>query len=228
MSDTDPLMETAATFLLWGAGGHGKVVADLVRACGHRVAGFIDSDRAKLGLQVETGGARVSLSQDEFLERLQDNGRYPDGIDAVAMAIGHNRKRLHGLQLLAEYSVPPLVHPSAVVSPSANVARGSVVFPTAVLNADARIGEAVIINTGAIIEHDCAIGHGAHISPGAILAGRVTVGERSWIGAGATVIQGITIGADVVVGAGAVVIEDVPDGSCVVGIPARPLRRRDA
>ncbi len=220
------MTETEGAFLVWGAGGHGKVVADLVRACGHRVAGFIDSDPAKLGQQVETGGSRVSFSQDEFLERLRVNGRFPEGVAAVAMALGDNRKRQCGLQLLGGYSVPPLVHPSAVVSPSADVARGSVVFPRAVLNADARIGEAVIINSGAIIEHDCVIAGGAHVSPGAILAGRVAVGERSWIGAGATVIQGITIGADVIVGAGAVVIEDVPDGSCVVGVPARPVRRR--
>lgn len=212
-----------SAFLIWGAGGHGKVVADLVRACGHHLAGFVDADAAKLGCEVEPGGGRVVLQEEEFLGRVRECGCYPEGIDAVALAIGDNGVRQRCLVPLEKCTVPSLVHPSAVVSSSAALGRGTVVFPSAVINADAHIGAAVIINSAAVVEHDCAVADGAHLSPGAMLAGGARVGERSWVGAGATVIQGIVIGADVTAGAGAVVIRDVPDGTTVAGVPARPI-----
>ncbi|MBX6332487.1 MAG: acetyltransferase, partial [Gemmatimonadaceae bacterium] len=34
--------------LVWGAGGHGKVVADLIRLTGHHLVGFADRDEGKL------------------------------------------------------------------------------------------------------------------------------------------------------------------------------------
>ncbi|HET8655868.1 MAG TPA: acetyltransferase [Longimicrobiaceae bacterium] len=213
-------------FLVWGAGGHGRVVADVVRALGGRVAGYVDADAARLGQVVDAGGGRVVSTQDGLLRTIRAGGGYPEGIDAVALAIGSNAARHDCLQQLRGLSAPPLVHLSAVVSPSAAIGPATVVLPRVVINAGAQVGAAVILNTGAIVEHDCVIGDAAHVSPGAVLAGGVRVGERSWVGAGAVVIQGVTIGDDVVVGAGAVVIRDVPDGQTVVGNPARPIRRR--
>jgi sugar O-acyltransferase (sialic acid O-acetyltransferase NeuD family) len=217
-------------FLIWGGGGHGKVVADLVRSLDHELIGYVDADAAKLGCEVEPGGARVVMLQDELLRCAAGEGPLPEGVTAVALAIGSNTTRLHCLAQLTGLSAPALVHPTAVVSPSAVLGAGTVVFPGAVINADARIGAAVIVNSAAVVEHDCVVGDGAHLSPRATLAGGVRVGERSWVGAGATVIQGISIGADVTVGAGAVVIRDVPDGQTVVGVPARSIGRgrRDA
>ena len=212
-------------FLIWGAGGHGQVVADLVRACGHELVGFVDADAAKRDRVVEPGGARVVLHEQELMSSVRSGEGYPDGVDAVALAIGDNGMRLSCLRVLGSLCAPALVHPSAVVSPSASIGRGGVVFPAAVVNPGARLGEAVIVNSGAVVEHDCDLAQGVHISPNATLAGRVRVGARTWVGAGATVIQNITIGADAVVGAGAVVIRDVPDAITVAGVPAAPVRR---
>lgn len=208
------------SFLIWGAGGHGKVVADLLRALGHRVVGFVDSDPGKLNRRVDSGGAAVVMLQGTFLERLAAERELPEGIDAVAVAMGDNQRRLECLARLDGRSAPALVHPTAVVSPSASLGAGTVVFAGAVINADARIGAAVIVNTAAVVEHDCLVADGAHVSPGATLAGAVRVGERSWIGAGATIIQEIEVGSDAVVGAGAVVIRDVAMDTVVAGVPA--------
>lgn len=211
------------SLLVWGGGGHGKVVADLIRALGHRVAGFIDADPRKLGAVVEPGGAAVVVSQDEFMRLAVDGHELPFAGGAVALAVGANRPRLRGLPLLGGRVAPALIHPAATVSPSARVGRGSVVLAGAVLNADAGVGDATIVNTGAIVEHDCVIGDGVHLSPRATLCGGVQVGEGSWICAGATVIPGVRVGRWAVVGAGALVLRDVPDGVTVMGVPAKPV-----
>lgn len=207
--------------LIWGGGGHGKVVADLVRALGGEVAGFIDRDPAKVGQAVEPGGARVVLAEDVFLEQRVHDASAP--VRSVALAIGDNAARLAAFARVQGVDCPALAHPTAACSPSATFGAGTVVFAQAVVNAAAVVGRAVIVNSGAVIEHDCVLEDGAHVSPGAVLSGGVRVGTRSWIGAGATVIQGVAIGADAIIGAGAVVIRDVPDGVTVVGNPARVL-----
>jgi sugar O-acyltransferase (sialic acid O-acetyltransferase NeuD family) len=213
----------AERLLVWGAGGHGKVVADLVRALGHEVVGFVDADPDKLDRVAEPGGARVVLAEEELRRLLGDGAELPDGATAVVPAMGTNRTRLAALDVLGHRVAPGLVHPAATVSPSAELGPGTVVFAGAVVNAGARIGRGVIVNTGAVVEHDCQVGDAAHISPGAVLAGGVTIGPRGWVGAGAVVIEGRRIGSDVTVGAGAVVLRDVPDGQTVVGVPARAI-----
>lgn len=207
--------------VILGAGGHGKVVADVARAASWAVVGFADTDSSKLGQLVESGGGSVLLVDVELFENLELAGKL---FDAVAVAIGHNVARLRALgRLHNRVALPVLVHPRAVVSPSAELGEGTVVMPNAVVNAAARLGVGVIVNTAAVVEHDSVVGDGVHLSPNCTLAGRVNVGRLSWIGAGATVIQGIRIGQGSTVGAGAVVIHDVPDGVTVVGSPARIL-----
>jgi sugar O-acyltransferase (sialic acid O-acetyltransferase NeuD family) len=213
----------AERFLVWGAGGHGRVVADVVRAAGGRVAGFTDRDPALVGRPAVPGAPPVLLSDEELLRELAEDG--PRAWDALALGIGDNRARLDAFRQAPAGLWPALAHPSAVLSPSATVGAGTVVMPLAVLNANARTGSAVIVNTGAVVEHDCRVGDGAHLSPRCVLAGGARVGEGAWVGAGATVLPGISVGAWAVVGAGAVVVRDVPEGTVVAGVPARALRR---
>jgi len=208
-------------FLVWGAGGHGKVVGELVRSCDHELVGFVDRDPDKLGEVVEPGGARVVMGEEPFQEPL---GPLPGGPFGVVPAIGRNAARLATLALLGTRLSPALVHPAATVSRTADVGEGSVVLAGAVVNAASRVGRGAIINTAAVVEHDCELTDGVHISPGAVVSGGVRIGCRAWIGAGSVVIEGIRVGRDAIVGAGAVVVRDVPDRATVVGNPARRIR----
>lgn len=212
-------------FLILGGGGHGKVVADVIRAAGHRVAGYVDSTAEKLGTVVEPGGGRVWLLQDELWRLLESGEKLPAGANAVVVAVGNNRVRLELIERLGEALCPVVAHPSAVVSPSARLGAGTVVFPASVINADAQVGRGVIVNTGAIVEHDCQADDGAHLSPQAVLCGAASLGARSWLGAGGVVIHGVSVGRDTIVGAGAVVVRDLGDDLTVVGNPARIIRR---
>jgi len=200
--------------LIFGAGGHGKVVAETAEAMGgFEPIQFLDCEYAQLN-----GNLRWPVS-DPQSDAIDEQTR-------AVVAIGNAPRRMELLEELkaAGGLLPVLVHPSAWISPSAVIAEGTVVFAGAVIQADARLGRGVIINTLAGVDHDCVLGDGVHISPGAHLAGNVTVGEGSWLGIGCAVKQGVRIGRNVTVGAGAVVLKDVDDGLTVAGCPACPIK----
>lgn len=205
--------------MVFGAGGHAKVVSDIIRSCGHEVAGFVDIDESMIGQQVEPGGARVLYTEDEFLETLDEEHDF----EAVAIAIGDNTRRLRCFfELTGSVGLPAFIHPSAVISPYAEIGEGTVVMANAVVNSDATVGRVAVLNSACVVEHDCVVGDGALVSPNATLAGGVSIGERALIGSGASLIPGVTVGADTTVGAGAAVVSDVAEGATVVGVPARP------
>ncbi len=207
----------ARALLVLGAGGHGKVVADVGLSMGLRLIGFVDDDPARDGSEI--WGLKV-LGWDRLVAERE---RFGDVL--VALGIGSNeaRERAHKRLRLAGFEVATLIHPSAVVARSARLGEGTVVVANATVNPDAVVGQGVIVNTGAVVEHDCRVDDYAHLSPKAALGGAVTVGRRSHLGLGAVALPGVRIGADVRAGAGAAIHRDVPDGRTVVGVPARPI-----
>jgi sugar O-acyltransferase (sialic acid O-acetyltransferase NeuD family) len=204
---------------VYGASGHGKVVADILLACkDSRLAGFVD-DRAELrstrvlGLPVLGNGFRLQ----------EEAGRMRV---AVALGIGDNytRQRVAEKCLAWGMELVTLVHPSAKVSASARLGPGTVVMAQAVINPDAAIASGVIVNTAAVVEHDVSIGEYAHVSPNAAMGGASKLGKFSQLGMGAVVIQCVSVGSHTIVGAGAVVVRDLPDKVVAFGIPAQVHR----
>jgi sugar O-acyltransferase (sialic acid O-acetyltransferase NeuD family) len=202
-----------------GAGGHGKVVADVARCAGVEVVAFVDDAPAKAGTSI--WGIPV-VAWDRFLADESSRGA------AIALAFGDNRARQRSVERVraAGRDVATLVHPTAAVARTARLGAGTVVMAGAAVNPDALVGEGCIVNTGAVVEHDCVIGNFAHLSPNAALGGGVKVGARTHLGLGAVTLPLVQIGADVRVGAGAVVHRDVADGLTIVGVPAEPLKEK--
>lgn len=188
---------------IYGASGHGKVIADIACHCGYTFAGWIDDK-----------------SDSDALEWEEFRSLHPTG--AIAIGIGDNNARERIMRKIAEagYQLPPLIHPGAVISASATIGEGSVIMPLAVVNADALIGRGCIINSGAVVEHDCILEDYVHISPNAALAGGVHIKHHTHIGIGAAVIQKITVGSGCIIAAGSAVIRDIPDDSMAAGVPA--------
>jgi len=194
---------------IFGASGHGKVIASISENSGFFIEGFIDDDSTK-----------KEVFKKPVIHAKNFNPKYDT---ELVIGVGNNWTRKKISELYATNYVK-IIHRSAIVCDSVTIKEGTVVFPQAVINSDASIGKHCIINTGAIVEHDCFIGNYVHISPNAALAGGVKVGEGSHIGIGANVIQNIKIGNWATVGAGATIIEDIPDGAVVVGVPGKIIK----
>lgn len=203
--------------VVYGAGGHGKVVAEILTAAGHEVHGFIDDDVRLAGSLV------VGVPVFRVIDWLDSHAGAP-----VALGIGDNHARERAADLAREHGCKLVIaiHPAAVIARSAKIGDGAVVMPAAVLNPDCEIGEGAIVNSGAIVEHDVRVGRYAHLSPNSALGGGAQIGDYSHIGMGATVLPLRRIGNNCVLGAGAVVIDDIADNLIAYGVPAKIRQSR--
>lgn len=193
---------------IFGAGGHGKVIAEIAESRSLKIEGFIDTNNN----DVEILGYEIFKN-------------CPRDTCEMIIAIGNNeiRKRIAFENPKSQY--PILIHINSNVSKRAKLDFGSVIMAGTTINTSASIGKHCIVNTNASIDHDCIIEDFVHLSPNVALAGNVFVGEGTHIGIGACVIQGVKIGKWCIVGAGSVIIRDIPDGSTVVGNPGRIIKK---
>lgn len=198
--------------ILAGAGGHAKVIFDILQTLKVTDVAFFD-DRVKTFKGLEYLGTMVDLfhQKQSFFDNVQ-----------LIIAIGNNQVRKEIAEKLSHFKVHymTVISPSAIISSSSVIDEGSVVMPNAVLNTDCTIGKHCIINTSSIIEHDNCIQDYVHISPGVSLAGGVRISEGSHVGIGACCIQGITIGKWTTIGAGAAVVTDISERTLALGVPA--------
>lgn len=201
--------------MIIGAGGHGKVVADIARLNGYKEILFLDDDISR-----KTNGRY------QVVGTSNDIDRYKEEYDFF-VAVGGNDMRERITVKLSEMNIeqPILIHPSATVDETVKIGEGTVIMANAVINADSKIGRGCIINTSATVDHDCIIDDYVHISPGAHIAGGVQIGRKTWIGAGSTVINNVSICEQCIVGAGSVVIKDIAECGTYVGSPARKVIR---
>jgi len=208
-----------APIIGYGAGGHARSLLEAIRSAGaFEAVALIDDDPERAGTDV-LGVPVVHDALPGFRER---------GVEHAFVGVGGvadraTRTRVFERLLEAGFSLPPVVHATAAVSPWAELGRGAQVLALAVVNAGAVLRDGAIVNTGAIVEHDCVVGAAAHVAPRATLGGDVTVGDGAHVGMGAVVVEGVSLGAGAFVAAGAVVTRDVDEGARVAGVPARPL-----
>ncbi len=182
--------------IVFGAGGHAKVVIDCLEASGQPIESIIDNDVSKISVL----GYPVTHAYDPDVH---SNSK-------LVIAIGNNKTRKEIAHTI-RHQAGAVIHPHATVSSHSSVGTGTVIFNRAVVQTSAAIGRHVIINSSAVVEHDCIVGSFAHIAPNATLCGEVSVGEGTLIGAGAVVLPGVSIGKWATIGAGCTVKRDVPD-----------------
>ncbi len=207
--------------IILGAGGHGRVVLDILQqAREHVVKAFLDSNQQLWGRRVD--GVPVLGGPDLLADLAAQD------IEGAVVAIGDNgiRRQFADTVDAAGLELVNAIHPSANLARTVTVGCNVVIAAGALVCAHCQVGDSVILNTGCIIDHESMIGTAAHVCPGVKIAGHVTVESGAFLGIGSTVIQNIRIGYDAVIGAGSVVIEDIEPMTTVVGVPARMIKNK--
>lgn len=201
--------------IIIGAGGHGKVVADIADQMNvWEKISFLDE---KIDLE--------NINKFDVLGKTADILNYKDTAD-VFIAIGDNltREKISKKLIKDNFSLATLIHPKAIVDRNTKIGLGSVIMAGVVINSSTKIGKGCIINTSSSLDHDNLIEDYVHISPGAHLAGSVHIGQRSWLGISSAVINNIQITKDCVIAAGSVVIKNIKVSGTYVGVPAKKIK----
>lgn len=199
-----------SSLVIIGAGGHGRVCAEIAELNGYKSIIFLDDGVVdRIELSGKTADFPKYISECDFF-----------------VGIGNNELRQSFLLKIIENSgsIATLIHPGSTVSAHASVGEGAVVMAGAVINTGTVIGKGAIINTCSSVDHDCSIGDCAHVSVGARLAGTVTVGAGTFLGAGSTVINNTSICENCIIGAGSTVISDIKEKGTYVGVPVRKIK----
>lgn len=200
--------------IIIGAGGHAKVIADIIYKSGDNLIGFLDDNLANKGKEIYLGKKVLGTTKD--IENYNKN--------YFIIGIGNNsiRKKINNENNLKLYTA---IHPSAIIAQDVKIGIGSVIMAGVVINPGTVIGKNCIINTSSSLDHDNLLEDYVHISPGAHLAGTVHIKEKTWIGAGSTIINNITINQNNIIGAGSVVIKNIEEeNGTYVGVPVRKIK----
>ena len=197
--------------IILGAGGHGRVVADVAARTGqYSQISFLDD--------TDPGDAFTY----PYLGKCEEAIRFI-GECEVFVAIGNNKTRRVMVEKLQDKgaTIATIIAPNAIIGTDVVIQEGTAVLFNTVVNTGSRIGKGVIINTGSSVDHNCVVGDYAHIAVGARLCGAVTVGENTWIGAGATVRNHTEVCSDCMVGIGAAVVKSLIKPGTYIGVPAK-------
>lgn len=199
-----------------GAGGHGKVVADLSKLLNlYKKICFLD-DKKKIGSYVLDFKIENKVDY-EYIKKINTK----ENFFFVAIGDCKIRKEILNNLLNLNINIATLIHPFSSISSYSKIGFGTVICAGAVLGPDSNVGIGSILNHSSTVDHDCIVGDYTHISPHSSLSGDVNFGELSFLGTGARVIGGKKVGKNCKIGAGAVVISDIPDNETAKGIPAK-------
>lgn len=126
--------------LILGAGNHGQEVFELAQSLRifHKIR-FLDDIRTDIALGP-----------------CKDFAQYLDEFPVAIPAIGDTAVRVRWMNELVQagFVIPTLIHPSAVVSGSAQIGNGTVICARATVGTNAVIGRGCIISSGATIDRN--------------------------------------------------------------------------
>lgn len=199
-----------------GAGGHAKVIADIIEKSGDEIVGFLD-DNKEIGTTIIKEYKVIGDLNNRFAMAVTK-----ENLEFI-IAIGDNKKR-EEISHSPNLKFYTAIHPSAQMGLDVEIQEGTVIMANACINSSAKIGKHCIINTGAIIEHDNIIEDFVHISPNVALGGTVKIGKSTHVGIGSTIKNNITICEKCKIGAGAVVVKDIKEEGTYVGVPAKGIK----
>ena len=186
--------------VIYGASGHGKVIADIIiENKEFNLLGFCDDNKNLIGKKINN----ILVQSLDHIELSTD----------IIIGIGDNqiRKKLFTNLTKKDFSFASTIHSSCIKSQSVQIGYGTVVMAGTIINSSCKIGNNCIVNSSASIDHDCVIEDFAHISPNCSLSGSVKIGKFTHLGTGTSVHPGINVGENVKTAVGSKVFKDILD-----------------
>lgn len=199
--------------IIFGTGGHSKIVNDMAEVCGYEVAGFISpyGEGEHLGHRVYSSAKEIAHPEDF----------------CFFVARGDNMLRKTIFESNPDLEYPNIIHPTSIISKYSKIGKGNLLMPYSVVNAFATIGDHCIINTSAVVEHDCTVGSFCHVSVKSVMTGACSIGDGVFLGAGSTMRDGRSVGEWTTVGCGSAVVKNLEPNAVYVGCPAKLLRKNN-
>jgi sugar O-acyltransferase (sialic acid O-acetyltransferase NeuD family) len=221
-------MDYPKTLAILGASGGGEMVYWLVKEM-YPEAKIVFLDDTPPAPTLLLGDEHVPVLTDWGLARLRaetgdpNSYRYflPSSTTPTIKRVLANKAQEHGLE-----PAPVLFHPRAVVMglPTITFGRGIVLYPLSLVSIRCVVEDHVHVFGGAIVGHHCNIGKYCAVNCTSMVNGYVTIGEGVLLGAGSVIKQHVTIAPWTVIGLQSAVIANVEEsGTCIAGVPARPL-----
>lgn len=202
--------------IIIGAGGHARVIADIVKSSGDNLVGFLDDNMDIQGNVIFEDKIVLGTTKEEDIEKYKDN--------YFIIGIGSNRVRKLISEKYPNLKYYTAIHPSSIIGSEVSINEGTAIMAGTIINTGTVVGKHCIVNTSSSLDHDNILEDYVHISPGSHLAGTVKINEGTWICAGVTIINNITIGKNNIIGAGATVIRNiVEENSTFIGVPVKKL-----
>lgn len=202
--------------IIFGASGHAKVIADIIKKSNDELIGFLDDNIEIIGKSIFDGKIVLGDTSEESVKKYSDC--------YFIIGIGSNKVRKIISEKYQNLKWYTAIHPNSIIGYDVSINEGTAIMAGAIINTGTIVGKHCIINTSSSIDHDNTLENYVHISPGSHLAGTVKVGEGTWICAGVTVINNIIIGKNNIIGAGATVIRNIEDeNSTYIGVPVKKL-----
>lgn len=200
--------------IIVGSGGHAAELRDYINHNNNahptdhiHVHGFIDDDEASY---------KHYGFKEPFLGSIKDHTVNKDVMYLMGIANLNYRQSIIE-KLESEGAVfTGLIHPTAIISPSAEIHPTTVISHNASVGAKAKLGKYNMLNSRCTIGHDSVIGNFNFISPQVAISGNTTIGNGNLIGTNACTIPGMKIGNNNKIAAGMIIYKSISDDNTVI------------
>ena len=210
--------------IIFGCGGNSRDILDLIKSINsisqqYDFVGFLDDDEKLQNKNIN--GAKV-------IGKIRDAKKYAsccfiNGIYSL-INFGENERIILSLGI-PDIKFATLVHPSAILTRTVKIGKGSAIFQNCSIMSNTIIGKHVNVQPNCVISHDNFIDDYSFIANSVSTGGYVKFGKNVFIGMNSTIRERLKIGSKSIVGMGSVVLDDIPSKNIFVGNPAKLLEK---
>lgn len=151
---------TVRSLLIIGAGEFGQLVKELAELQGYEKIAFLD-DNSGLAIGKTADYQKFTKEYSHFI-----------------VAIGNPVVRRNVVEMLEPcFTLATIMHPTAVISPSAQIEKGCVIEAHTVINTGTKVGKACLINAGSVVNHNSIVSDYCQVDCNAVVAADAIVPE---------------------------------------------------